>query len=132
MDKIDRLGWAAGIAFQAFGFRIGIRVNNPLFLESILSHVPNSWIRLESSAVDRLYSVVIPIASRRNLRHFGVLYGDHTRLIRTERLEDLLDFFESDLDLYIAANSQDRLFIHAGAIRWKDHTVLIVGRSRTG
>ena len=132
MDKIDRLGWAAGIAFQAFGLRIGLRVNDPLILESLLSRVPECWTRLESAVVDRMYSVVIPIAPHRSLRYFGVLYGDQTRLIRTERLEDLLDFFESDLDLHIAANSHDRLFIHAGAVRWKYHTVLVAGRSQTG
>ena len=132
MDKLDRLGWAAGIAFQAFGLRIGLRVNDPLILESLLSRVPECWTRLEPAVVDRMYSVVIPIASRRNLRQFGILYGDQTRLIRTERLEDLMDFFESDLDLHIAANSQYRLFIHAGAVRWKDCTVLVAGRSQTG
>jgi len=132
MGKIDRLGWAAGIAFQTFGLRVGLRVNDPSVLESLLSRLPPCWTHLESAVVDRMYSVVLPIAPRRNLRHFGILYGDSTRLIRTERLEDLLDFFESDLDLYIAANSEDRLFIHAGAIGWKHHTVLIAGRSRTG
>jgi hypothetical protein len=47
-------------------------------------------------------------------------------------MEDLLDHFESDLDLHIAANSQDRLFIHAGAVSWKGHTIMIPGRSHTG
>src|SRR6266853_4808722 len=132
MEKIDRLGWAAGVAFQAFGVRIGIRVSDPLVREAALSRVPAGWTRIRSAAVDRLYSVVTPIIHRRNVRHLCVLYGDHTRLSRTERIEDLLDYFESDLDLHIAANSQDRLFIHAGAVRWKDHTILIPGRSYTG
>ena len=132
MDKIDRLGWAAGVAFQVFGVRIGIRVSDPLVLEAVLSRVPAGWTRLQSAVVDRLYSVVTPLVHRHNVRHLCVLYGDHTRLSRTERIEDLLDYFESDLDLHIAANSQDRLFIHAGAVRWKDHTILIPGRSYTG
>jgi len=132
MEKIDRLGWAAGVAFQVFGLRIGIRVGNPLVLEAVLSRVPAGWTRLRSAAVDRLYSVVTPIIHRRNVRHLCVLYGDHTRLSRTERIEDLLDYFESDLDLHIAANSQDRLFIHAGAVKWKGHTILIPGHSHTG
>src|SRR6266480_6288593 len=132
MEKIDRLGWAAGIAFQVFGVRVGIRVSDPLVLESVLSRVPAGWIRLQAVVVVRLYSVVTPLVSRRNVRHFCVLYGDHTRLSRTERMEDLLDHFESDLDLHIAANSQDRLFIHAGAVSWKGHTIVIPGRSHTG
>ncbi|SRR6266498_118583 len=132
MDKIDRLGWAAGVAFQVFGVRTGIRVGDPLVLEAVLSRVPVGWTRLQSAVVDRLYSVVTPLIHRRNVRHLCVLYGDHTRLIRTERIQDLLDNFESDLDLHIAANSQDRLFIHAGAVRWRGHTILIPGRSHTG
>ena len=132
MEKIDRLGWAAGVAFQVFGVRIGIRVSDPLVLEAVLSRVPAGWTRLQSAVVDRLYSVVTPLVRRRNVRHFCVLYGDHTRLSRTERIEDLLDHFESDLDLHIAANSQDRLFIHAGAVSWKGHTIVIPGRSHTG
>src|SRR6266566_7858259 len=132
MEKIDRLGWAAGVAFQVFGLRIGIRVGNPLVLEAVLSRVPAGWTRLQSAAVDRLYSIVTPLIHRRNVRHLCVLYGDHTRLSRTEHIEDLLDHFESDLDLHIAANSQDRLFIHAGAVSWKGHTIVIPGRSHTG
>jgi hypothetical protein len=132
MEKIDRLGWAAGIAFQIFGVRIGIRVGDPLVLKAILSRIPAGWTRLESAVVDRLYSIVTPLIRRHSVRHLCVLYGDHTNLIRTERIEDLLDSFESDLDLHIAANSQDRLFIHAGAVRWKDYTILIPGRSHTG
>ena len=132
MDKLDRLGWAAGVAFQAFGVRVGIRVSDPLFLRALLWRVPAGWTRLQSGEVDRLYSVVTPLIHRRNVRHLCVLYGDHTRLRRTERIEDLLDYFESDLDLHIAANSEDQLFIHAGAVRWKGHIILIPGRSHTG
>lgn len=132
MDKLDRLGWAAGIAFQVFGVRIGIRVNDPLVVEAILSRVPNGWTQLQSTEVDRLYSVITPVGRQRNMRHLCVLYGDHTRLSRTQGMQYLLDHFESDLDFHIAANSQDRLFIHAGAVRWRDHSILVPGRSHTG
>ena len=91
MDKIDRLGWAAGVAFQVFGVRIGIRVSDPLVREPVLSRVPAGWTRIQSAVVDRLYSIVTPLIHRRNVRHLCVLYGDHTRLSRTEHIEDLLD-----------------------------------------
>ena len=132
MEKIDRLGWAAGAAFEMFGVRVGIRVNDPVILKSTLTRVPAGCTRLQASVVDRLYSVVTPLVQGRNVRHLCILYGDHTRLTRAERLEDVLESFESDLDLHIAANSQDRLFIHAGAVSWKGHTILIPGRSHTG
>ena len=28
MEKIDRLGWAAGVSFYAYGLRIGVRVSS--------------------------------------------------------------------------------------------------------
>jgi hypothetical protein len=132
MDKIDRLGWAAGVSFEVFGLRIGIRVRDPLVLNSLLSRIPAGWIPLESAVVDRLYSVVTPTITQRNVRHLHVLYGDHGRLMRTERFRELLEAFESDVDLHIATNCKDRLFIHAGAVKWDRHVIVIPGRSHSG
>ena len=132
MDKIDRLGWAAGLAADVFGVRVGIRVQDSSVLDLLLSRLPSHWTPLESAVVDRLYSVVTPTGGRENLRQFCVLYGDHARLTRTNRFQDLLDSFESDLDLHIAANSRDWLFVHAGAVKWRGDTILIPGASHTG
>ena len=132
MEKMDRLGWAAGVSFEAFGLRVGIRVLDPQLLNSLISRVPGHCRLLNSAEVDRLYSVVTPAVIRRNVRPMYFLYGDHGRLSRTERFEELLDSFESDLDFYISANSPETLFIHAGAVRWKEHAILIPGRSRSG
>src|ERR1700732_1577297 len=97
MEKIDRLGWAVGISANIFGLKIGIRVRDPGVLAPLLSRFPVGWAPLESVSVDRLYSVVTPTTRRPNLRQLCVLYGDHGRLIRTEQLEDLLEYFASDL-----------------------------------
>ena len=35
MEKIDRLGWAAGISFVSYGLRIGIRVSSPEVLNRL-------------------------------------------------------------------------------------------------
>jgi len=45
MDKLDRLGWAAGVAFQVCGLRIGVRITDPSLLDSVGSR---------SSRLDRL------------------------------------------------------------------------------
>jgi len=61
-----------------------------------------------------------------------LLYGDHSRLARTDDFPQLLETFESDLDLYIAANCSERVFVHAGAVRWKNRTILMPGPTHTG
>jgi len=132
MSKIDRLGWAAGVSFEVFGLRIGIRVREARILDLLLARIPVGWTPLESDVVDRLYSVVTPAINRPNVRQLYVLYGDHGRLIRAVRFQELLDAFESDLDLHIAANSENALFVHAGAVSWNGHAIVIPGRSQTG
>jgi hypothetical protein len=53
-------------------------------------------------------------------------------LSQTEGIEKLLDHFEYDSDLHIAPNSRDRVFIHAGAVSWKGHTIVIHVPPHTG
>ena len=132
MAKIDCLGWAAGISVEVFGLKVGIRARDPLVLHSLVSRIPDAWIPLETNVVDRLYSVVTPIAARGNVRQLCILYGDHGVLCRTPRIEQLIEVFEADLDFYIASNAQDRLFVHAGAVQWNEQAIVIPGRSRTG
>ncbi|HEX6805166.1 MAG TPA: hypothetical protein VF133_15910 [Terriglobales bacterium] len=132
MGKIDRLGWAAGLSFEAFGLKIGIRVSDPLSLDAFVARIPAGWTLLDSRVVDRLYSVVTPTLRKRHHRKLCILYGDDARLIRTEKFQDLLDGFESDLDLYVAANCERPLFVHAGAIRWRQNVILLPGPSRSG
>jgi hypothetical protein len=132
MGKIDRLGWAAGLSFEAFGLKIGLRVTDPLSLDAFVARMPADWTLLESRVVDRLYSVVTPTLCKRHGRGLCILYGDDARLIRTEKFQDLLDGFESDLDLHVAANCEQPLFVHAGAIRWRQHVILLPGSSHSG
>ena len=132
MEKIDRLGWAAGISVEVFGLRIGVRVRDLLTLDRLLSVIPAGWILSQTAVVDRLYSVVTPGARRVNMRQMCVLYADHGMVSRTAEIEEMLKVFEADLDFYIAANSKKHLFVHAGAVQWNDYVVVIPGRSRTG
>ncbi len=132
MAKMDRLGWAAGISVEVFGLKIGIRTRDPAVLDSLISRIPDGWVPLETAVVDRLYSVVSPTTARGNVRQLCVLYGDLGVLSRTARIEQLIEAFEADLDLYIASNTQHRLFVHAGAVQWNDRAIVIPGRSRTG
>ena len=43
MQKLDRLGWAAGLSFEAFGLRIGLRALGPSALERLKAGIPLGW-----------------------------------------------------------------------------------------
>lgn len=133
MDKIDRLGWAAGIAIKSYGVSVGIRTNDASRLDTIMSRLPPGWQAARSPVVERLYSVFINGRSAHsNVRRFNLLYGNLERLTRSLDEEQLYDVLESDLHLYVAERAQRRAFIHAGVVGWQGKAIIIPGSSFSG
>ena len=133
MDKIDRLGWAAGISFVSYGVRVGVRVNKPEILERLVARFPPGWKPSRVSVVERLYSVIVGgEGPRPNVRRFDILYGNVEKLLRTLDIDELLEVFESDLKLHVAAGARRRVFVHAGVVGWRGQAILIPGRSFSG
>jgi hypothetical protein len=133
MRKIDRLGWTAGFAFESFGVRIGVRTTDERTLEMLTARLPPGFRRTRARVVERLYSVYAPERSaQRGVRRFQILYGNHARLARTEDLEEVLEAFESHLQMYVAEEARNRLFVHAGAVGWRGRAVVLPGRSYSG
>src|ERR1700755_3553056 len=134
MSKIDRLGWAAGFAFESYGVRVGVRTNDPAALERLSAHLPPGWKPARAGRVERLYSIFAPSdATRaRGVRRFHLLYGDAGRLARTQDLSEALEAFDSALQLYVAASARRRLFVHAGVVSWRGRAILLPGRSFAG
>ena len=133
MEKIDRLGWAAGLSFSAFGVRVGVRVSQSDALAQLADHLPPGWEPASSPAVERLYSLIVGgPGPRPDVRRFHLLYGNAARLGRSMELDKVLDALESDLQLYVAEFAPDRLFVHAGVVGWQGQAILIPGRSFTG
>ena len=133
MDKIDRLGWAAGINFISYGLRIGVRVNDPAIIDKVTEQLPPDWKPTTSSVVDRVYSIIAGGAgSRPGIRRYSLVYANAGRIARTPELFQALDAFESDLQLYVAEEAPRRVFVHAGVVRWRGKAILIPGRSFSG
>jgi hypothetical protein len=133
MQKIDRLGWAAGLSFVSYGRRIGVRVNDPQVLPGIVSLLPPGWKPSPSRVVGRLYSVFVGGESRRaGMRRLHLSYANTLRIARTADLEAALEAFESDLRLYVAERARRRVFVHAGVVAWRGRAIVIPGRSFSG
>jgi hypothetical protein len=133
MEKLDRLGWAAGMSLNAYGVRVGVRVNDPSGIERLSQHLPPGWKPAAAPVVERLYSVVVaPAASRPGSRRFNVLYGDSERLARSTEPDQVFESLESDLQLYVAETARRRVFVHAGVVVWGGRAIIIPGRSFSG
>lgn len=133
MEKIDRLGWAAGISFTSYGLRVGIRVNDPQVLESLTARLPPGWKPAPTPVVDRLYSIIAGGRRQRpGVRRFSLLYENHVRIARTLNLEQIIEALASTLRLHVAEMARRRLFVHAGVVGWRGRAILLPGRSFSG
>jgi hypothetical protein len=133
MDKIDRLGWAAGIAFTAYGLSVGIRVSDRSVLDRVKALLPPGWKPAAKPTVRRLYSLIVGGPTHRaGVRRFNILYSDAARLLRSHDLEEMLGQLELDLELYIADRAPRRTFVHAGVVGWNGQAIVIPGRSFSG
>jgi len=131
MERLDRLGWTAEVAFESYGIRIGVRVNRPETLEHLTTLFPPGWRPSPGPVVDWLFSLLVGETQGR-VRKFHMLYAGITRRARTLDLEAALDTLEADLRQIVAAHARRRVFVHAGVVAWGDQAILIPGRSRSG
>ena len=114
--------------------RFGVRADDPAVLERLAEFLPPGAACVPNGVVERLYSIRTGagVAERRGLRRFRLLYADHARLARTLDAEELFERFEADLQLFVAASTERRVFVHAGVVGWKGRAVVVPGRSFSG
>jgi hypothetical protein len=133
MEKLDRLGWAAGLAFTAYGVRVGIRVSETEVLKQLEIHLPPAWRPTSSPCVDILYSLLVGgVGSRAGVRRFNLLYANALRVARSLDLGEVFDALEAHVQLHIAETAPRRRFVHAGVVGWREEAILIPGRSHSG
>ncbi len=133
MEKIDRLGWAAGVSFSSYGLDMGVRVSAPEVLGKVLERLPPGWQPRESPFVDFLYSLKVGGASAGGkVRSYHLLYFGLTRLARTMDLGEALDELEGSLQWQVATNTPGRVMVHAGVVGWQGRALVIPGYSRAG
>lgn len=133
MEKLDRLVWAAGFAFTSYGVRVGVRLSDEAPLGELRSCLPAGWTSLARPTVEHLYSVVVGgEGARPGIRRFHLLYTGAGRLARTHDWSTVVDLFESELRLRVAALATDRVFVHAGVVAWRGRALVICGPSHAG
>lgn len=144
MMKLDRLGWAAGFSFRAYGLTIGVRTNTASILEQLIPHLPYGWEPSDTETVDHLFSMLVGHTSQHatapvrrvgpagKRRRFHLLYDGILLATRTLDTEELLERFESSIRLKVAENAKRKVFVHAGVVGWKGRAIVVPGRSFSG
>ena len=109
-DQLKSSQWIEGLAFNAYGVRVGVRSNVAGTLKTIESHLPLSWKRSASPVVDRLFSVVISPARGRGSRRPHSVFEDDKEIAWNKNLAMLFDNLESSLRLHVAEMPRRRVF----------------------
>jgi hypothetical protein len=132
VDRIDRLGWAAGTCIDTYGVRVGVRSNEPRLLDLLEPRLPPGWKPAASPVVDRLFSLWVDPREDGASRRPSRLYAGRLRRARTKHLEELLATLETEIRQSVAAEARGRVFVHAGVVGWRGRAIVVPGRSRSG
>src|SRR5260370_29686853 len=133
MAKIDHLGWADGMSFTSYGVRVGVRVNDPALLSAVIERLPPGSKPASFQVVDHLYSLIGSRAQKDSrVRRLSLGYWNLLRFARSREFNDVLEAFESHVQMTVAEHAPRRVFVHAGVVGWKDRAILIPGVSHSG
>lgn len=114
------------LLFQSFGIEIGITVSDADLRTDVARTLPPGSRPIPRSSPRRSYYVT----SSANGEH-GVSIDDGTfRGFRT--IEQLLDFLEGDIQIFVAEFATPHLFVHAGVVAVDGRAIIIPGRSFAG
>ena len=120
MEKLDRLGWAAGFAFNSYGVNSGIRVSEADTLDLVRRRLPPDSEPSSAAVVDRLFSIVVGgPGTRPGVRRFNLAYMNSFRIARHAEIDIVLDAFEKHVRWWVAEAAPRRVFVHAGAVAWR-------------
>jgi len=117
--------------YTTHGITIEVGANTPELLGQLTQRLPNG----SQSAADRKTasaSFSVRFFEPENDAEHYELYRENEMLSDAYELADICDQFESTVGIYVAENSLDYVFIHAGCVSWNGKAILIPGRSYTG
>lgn len=127
---------------SAYGVRVRICVAGDEMAQRLFDHLPLGCRPAEPGPTDRSYRVVVQQPAPQTDTQAGCgcdicdvsyrLYADGELLSESSKLESLLLAFESDIELLIALEARDRVFVHAGVVGWQGRAIVIPGRSFSG
>lgn len=120
--------WVAGLAIEAYGARMGIRVNDRSLLDAVFDHLPPTWQRVDepSPVVGKMFSLV------REEPAGTTVYWDDMPLARDLPVDVAVHLFESRAAIYLSQASPQFAFVHAGSVGWRGHAIIVPGAPMAG
>ncbi len=133
MRKLNRLGWAEGVSFEAYGLRLGVRLSEFGLVDRVREALPYSAQITDRCEVDHLFSMLIGGPRRgRAEERVCLVYSDATPVARVTGIDAAIDSLRSSLQMLVGEFARDRVFVHAGVVGWQGNAILLPGKSFVG
>ncbi len=128
MCRLEAFMGNGSFGIRVFGLRIRIRPGSFIGRDRILQHLPPGWTTDSADCPDRCYEFSVGRGTQARYR----LHADGALLYFHSKIEEVLRWFESDLQIYVAEMSKDLVFVHAGVVGWQGRALIVPGRRFTG
>jgi hypothetical protein len=121
----------ARLAFSSHGARLGIEASDHALLDQLAAALPAGHETIAAAEAEMWFTVTSSAeATGARLRY--TLQAEAQQMETGFRLQRIIDTLEFAIRLEVCRRSPDRLFIHAGAVVWNGHGIVIPGRSGSG
>lgn len=117
------------LVFESHGVCVSIKTNTLGLLDAMQKHLPPQAKLTDGQEADDEFSV---LAGDEGYHRVYVLYHGSELLVRTGKLDIVLDELESQLHATVALGSSTMLFVHAGVVGCQAGAIVIPGRSMSG
>lgn len=111
---------------SSYGVKIGLRAGLNSELVLFERFLPFGCERSNARKLDRIYSILRSAGGKFKL------YADAKKVDEADKIEEIFARFRSHSQLFIAAHTRQKAFIHAGVVAIGGRAILIPGRSYTG
>jgi hypothetical protein len=128
---LDRIEWPIMLSILAYGVRIVVRSNDERLANELLLHLPPGSQCVDGPACGRVYSVLVENDGASAERKAS-LWVDGRALLQGVTIPAALRAFEAAVQIDVAENAPDRVFVHAGVIGWHGRAIVFPGRSFSG
>ena len=119
------------VEFDAFGVKIGIICNDPLLLKKIKKVlplvIPDNLLFVLNQKPEHTFKL-----ERINGSAKVAVFKNNEKLFNYTNDESLIEYISSQIRITVAEFAESKVFIHAGAVGWKDSAIIIPGTSFSG
>lgn len=130
--NLDKVEWTSVFAFEAYNVKIGIRSTNHGVLEQIKERLPfllpTGYRGIDFIESEYIFSIIWSDKPQKRL----LVYKNDEEILKLPKKDWKLDFLESQIRVTVAEFSNEFVFLHAGAVRFKDKAIIIPARSFSG